>query len=96
MATAPKFRIDVDIHDLLMDSSREPARPAAVKGADAARTCISPVSGKAGRSWTRNSSRKTGLEPVPRLSGHARMAFPLHTFARVARRIPSHHRLPVC
>src|SRR5881409_1740217 len=32
MATAPKFRIDVDIHDLLMDSSREPARPAAVKG----------------------------------------------------------------
>jgi hypothetical protein len=23
MATAPKFRIDVDIHDLLMDSSRE-------------------------------------------------------------------------
>jgi len=32
MATAPKFRIDVDIHDLLMDSSREPVRPAAVKG----------------------------------------------------------------
>ena len=29
MATAPKFRIDVDIHDLLMDSSREPGRPAA-------------------------------------------------------------------
>ena len=32
MATAPKFRIDVDIHDLLMDSSRQPVRPAAVKG----------------------------------------------------------------
>ena len=32
MATAPKFRIDVDIHNLLMDSSREPVRPAAVKG----------------------------------------------------------------
>ena len=29
MATAPKFRIDVDIHSLLMDSSREPVRPAA-------------------------------------------------------------------
>jgi hypothetical protein len=26
MATAPKFRIDVDIHSLLMDSSRQPAR----------------------------------------------------------------------
>jgi len=32
MATAPKFRIDIDIHDLLMHSSREPAKPAAVKG----------------------------------------------------------------
>jgi hypothetical protein len=27
MATAPKFRIDVDIHNLLMDSSRGPVRP---------------------------------------------------------------------
>jgi hypothetical protein len=32
MATAPKFRIDVDIHSLLMDSSREPVKPAAAKG----------------------------------------------------------------
>lgn len=32
MATAPKFRIDVDIHNLLMDSSREQVRPAIVKG----------------------------------------------------------------
>ena len=32
MATAPKFRIDVDIHNLLMDSSREPVRPAVPKG----------------------------------------------------------------
>jgi hypothetical protein len=32
MATVPKFRIDVDIHNLLMDGSREQARPAAVKG----------------------------------------------------------------
>ena len=31
MATAPKFRIDVDIHNLLMGSSREPVRPATVK-----------------------------------------------------------------
>jgi hypothetical protein len=32
MATAPKFRIDVDIHNLLMDSSRQVAKPAAAKG----------------------------------------------------------------
>jgi hypothetical protein len=32
MATAPKFRIDVDIHNLLMDSSREPIKPAAANG----------------------------------------------------------------
>ena len=32
MATAPKFRIDVDIHNLLMDSSRQPVKPAAAKG----------------------------------------------------------------
>ena len=32
MATAPKSRVDVDIHNLLMDSSREPIRPAALKG----------------------------------------------------------------
>jgi hypothetical protein len=29
MATVPKFRIDVDIHNLLMDSSRAPVKPAA-------------------------------------------------------------------
>src|ERR1700745_3841465 len=32
MATTPKFRIDVDIHSLLMDSSRQPVKPAAAKG----------------------------------------------------------------
>ncbi len=32
MATVPKFRIDVDIHNLLMDSSRQVAKPAAEKG----------------------------------------------------------------
>ena len=32
MATAPKFRIDVDIHNLLMDSSREPVKPVAASG----------------------------------------------------------------
>jgi pyruvate-formate lyase-activating enzyme len=32
LATAPKFCIDVDIHNLPMDSSREPVRPAAAKG----------------------------------------------------------------
>ena len=32
MATAPKFRIDVDIHYLLMDSSRRPVEPVAAKG----------------------------------------------------------------
>ena len=32
MATTPKFRIDVDIHSLLMDSSRQPAKPAAAMG----------------------------------------------------------------
>jgi sulfatase maturation enzyme AslB (radical SAM superfamily) len=32
MASAPKFRIDVDIHNLLMDSSRQVVKPAAAKG----------------------------------------------------------------
>ena len=32
MATVPKFRIDVNIHNLLMDSSRQVAKPAAAKG----------------------------------------------------------------
>jgi MoaA/NifB/PqqE/SkfB family radical SAM enzyme len=32
MATVPKFRIDVDIHNLLMHSSNQPPRPALVKG----------------------------------------------------------------
>ena len=32
MATAPKFRIDVDIHTLLMDSSRQPVKPVARMG----------------------------------------------------------------
>ena len=32
MATAPKFSIDVNIRNLLMDSSREPVKPAAAKG----------------------------------------------------------------
>jgi hypothetical protein len=32
MATAPMFRIDVDIHNLLMDSSRRPVKPAAASG----------------------------------------------------------------
>ncbi len=95
MATAPKFRIAVDIHNLLMDSSREPVRPAAVKGLTLTRTYISAVSGKATRSWTGNSSRKTGLESVASLSCYAGMAFPLYTVARDARRIQSHHRLPV-
>jgi len=33
MATTPKFRIDVDIHSLLMDSSRQPVKAAAVNRA---------------------------------------------------------------
>ena len=32
MATTPKFRIDVDIHNLLMHSSPEPVKPPAAKG----------------------------------------------------------------
>ena len=32
MATAPKLRIDVDIHNLLMHSSPEPVKPPAVMG----------------------------------------------------------------
>jgi organic radical activating enzyme len=32
MASAPKFRIDVDIHNLLMDSSRQPVKPTVAKG----------------------------------------------------------------
>lgn len=32
MATAPKFRIDVDIHNLLMHTSPEPVKPPATKG----------------------------------------------------------------
>src|SRR6201998_4094244 len=32
MATVPKFRIDVDIHNLLMDSSRELVKPPSPKG----------------------------------------------------------------
>jgi len=32
MTTAPKFRIDVDIHNLLMDSSRKPVKAAAARG----------------------------------------------------------------
>jgi MoaA/NifB/PqqE/SkfB family radical SAM enzyme len=32
MATAPKFRIDVDIHNLLMNTAQAPAKPALVKG----------------------------------------------------------------
>jgi pyruvate-formate lyase-activating enzyme len=32
MATAPKFRIDVDIHDLLMNTAQAPAKPVLVKG----------------------------------------------------------------
>ena len=31
MATAPKFRIDVDIHNLLMHSSPDPVKPPAAK-----------------------------------------------------------------
>ena len=32
MATAPKFRIDVDIHNLLMNTAQTPAKPVLVKG----------------------------------------------------------------
>jgi hypothetical protein len=32
MATAPKFRIDVDIHDLLTNTAKEPVKPAFVMG----------------------------------------------------------------
>ena len=39
MATAPNFRIGVDIHNPLMDSSKQPVRPAAVKGL----TLLEPV-----------------------------------------------------
>jgi hypothetical protein len=45
MATAPKFRIDVDIHSLLMDSSREPVKAAEAKGQTLPETCVSAVSG---------------------------------------------------
>ena len=39
MATAPNFRIDVDIHNPLMDSSKQPVRLATVKGL----TLLEPV-----------------------------------------------------
>jgi len=32
MATAPKFRIDVEIHNLLMNTAQTPAKPALVMG----------------------------------------------------------------
>ena len=35
-ATVPKFRIAVDINNLLVDGWREPVKPAAVKGDDSA------------------------------------------------------------
>lgn len=39
MATAPNFRIEVDIHNPLMDSSKQPVRLATVKGV----TLLEPV-----------------------------------------------------
>ena len=91
MATAPKFRIDVDIHNLLMDSSREMVKPAAVKGL----TLSEPV-------LPRYPEKL--LDPGPEIAPekrdwslshfyrHAGMAFSLSAIARAARRIPSHHR----
>jgi hypothetical protein len=44
MATAPKFRIDVDIHNLLMNSAPGPARVPERKGSHLAGTGISAIS----------------------------------------------------
>ena len=96
MATAPKFRIDVDIHNLLMDSSREPVKPAAAKGLTLPEPVFPPCPEKLADLGPEIAPEKRDWSLSHVYRAIAGMAFPLYTLARDARRIPSHHRLPVC
>ena len=55
MSTVPKFRIDVNVHSLLMNSTRGPELPAN-QGVDPARADLSPVPSEAVGSRTRDTS----------------------------------------
>ena len=58
-----KFRIDVDIHSLLINSAFSGPKPAEVQGRNTARTCFPAVSGTAQRSRPGNPTRKARLDP---------------------------------
>jgi hypothetical protein len=78
---SPKFRIDVDIHNLLMHSSPEPVKSPVSKGM----TLPEPVFPRyPEKPRTQCDSRESRLEMAGGLPQDARLALSLHTLACAA------------
>ena len=93
MATVPQFRIDVDIHDLLMNAAPGPVPVPPPKGLTLPEPGFAqhpeklsdpgPATIPESRNWT-----------MPQVYKQMRgWLFPLHSFARPAGRFSSHHRV---
>ena len=78
MATAPKFRIDVDIHNLLMQSAPARVRLPEVKGLKLPEPVFPRYPEKLSDPGPGGSARETPLERASGLSRDARLAVPLH------------------
>ncbi len=90
MASVPKFRIDVDIHNLLMNSAPGPVVVPPPKGMKLPEPVFPRFPEKL-------SDPGPAVIPDKRdpadLSHHARLALSLYSLSCVAGRFPSHHRV---
>ena len=79
MAAVPKFRIDVNVRSLLMNSASHGPETSGQPEIDLAGHDIFSLSGEVVRSWTRDSPGKSRLDAQPDIPHHAGLAVSLHT-----------------
>ena len=96
MATAAKFRIDVAIHDLLMNSSQRPPAPAQAQGLTLPEPVFPQFPERVDDPGPDDSAGEAEVGRKGCLPLLTRMARSLRPFASFARRVPPHHRVFVC
>ena len=92
MATVPKFRIDVDIHDLLMNAAPGPVPVPPPKGLTLPEPVFPQYPEKLSDPGPATIPEKRDWTMPQVYKQDARLALSLHSFARPAGRFSSHHR----